>query len=236
MKAEILQQYSDLIRRISLWIFAAFFVLAAAKLIGVSVAGVRAEGLISRATQKGMFDANELEDVIKVVKEKANALKEDNLFIEKPPRVNPVSAVMGILGSEALINGKWYKAGDKVSDAEILSIEPTRVKVKWDGKVTTFAPLSDADVSPRPSRSEAAADRRPDRSSRRRRPDSGRQGRFGRGGRGRFQKPDFSNMSEEEIQQWRQQRRSRRMELRDRSREATRRRNDSRRQRQSNGD
>jgi len=236
VKAEILQQYGDLIRRISLWIFVAFFVLAAAKLIGVSVAGVKAEGLISRATQKGIFDANDLEDVIKVVKKKADALKENNLFIEKPPRVNPVSVVMGILGSEALINGKWYKAGDKISDAKILSIEPTRVKVKWDGKVKIFAPLSDAKVSTRPPGSRVAADGQRDRSSRRRRPDSGRQGRFGRGGQGRFQRPDFSNMSEEELRQWREQRRSRRTDLRDRSREATRRRNDSRRQRQNNGD
>jgi hypothetical protein len=232
VKTEILQQHSALIRRISLWIFSAFFVLAAAKLISVSVAGVKAEGLISRATEKGIFDANDLENVIKVVKKKADALKENNLFIEKPPRKNPVSEVMGILGSEALINGKWYKAGDKVGDANILAIEPTRVKVEWDGKIKMFAPLSDAKVSPRTAMTKASKER--PRRENRTRPDSQRRGRFGRGGRG-GDRPDFSSMSEEEISQWREQRRSRRTELRDRSREATRRRNDSRRQRQNNG-
>ena len=43
-----------------------------------------------------------------------------------------------------LINGKWYKVGDKVGDAEIMAIEPTQVKIKWDGKEKFFAPLAAA--------------------------------------------------------------------------------------------
>jgi len=41
-----------------------------------------------------------------------------------------------------LINGKWYKVGDKIGDAKIVAIEPTQVKIEWEGKEKVFAPIS----------------------------------------------------------------------------------------------
>ncbi|MBN2591391.1 MAG: hypothetical protein JXA96_16115, partial [Sedimentisphaerales bacterium] len=46
-----------------------------------------------------------------------------------------------ILGNEAFINNKWYKEGDMVQDAKIVSIEPTQVTIEWDGKKTVLRPL-----------------------------------------------------------------------------------------------
>ncbi len=76
----------------------------------------------------------------------AGTLKKKNLFkMEEPPR-NPVTEIAGILGNEALINGQWYKVGAKVGDpknpAVIVAVEPTKVRVKWNGKETDFLPIN----------------------------------------------------------------------------------------------
>ena len=74
----------------------------------------------------------------------AEELKKANLFAPAPPKRNPVQEVFGILGSEALINGQWYKAGDKIQDANIVAVEPTRVVVEWNGQRTTLYPIQAA--------------------------------------------------------------------------------------------
>jgi hypothetical protein len=90
-------------------------------------------------------------------KSAADGLKKKNLFILPEPPRNPVTEVAGILGSEALINGQWYKAGAKVGQgkdaATIVAIEPTKVRVRWNGQVTELLPMnaSAAASSARPS-------------------------------------------------------------------------------------
>ena len=66
-------------------------------------------------------------------------LKKHNLFTKTPPKRNPVSMVNAIAGGEALINGKWYKAGDKIQDAKILAVDQT-VTIEWNGKKYVFNP------------------------------------------------------------------------------------------------
>ncbi|MHC4742368.1 MAG: hypothetical protein ACYS8Z_10670, partial [Planctomycetota bacterium] len=72
----------------------------------------------------------------------ANAIKKENLFVPVPPKRHPVSAVLGIMGAEALINGKWYKVGDRIGDAKVIAVEPTQVKIEWDGNEKWFAPIA----------------------------------------------------------------------------------------------
>ncbi|MBP7052933.1 MAG: hypothetical protein KBE65_18160 [Phycisphaerae bacterium] len=96
----------------------------------------------------------------------AEELKKKNLFIVVPPKQHPVGEVRGILGEEALINGQWYKAGDSVEDAKIVAIEPTKVRVAWNGQETEFLPIASASVeggserSGPPSRGERSGPRR----------------------------------------------------------------------------
>jgi hypothetical protein len=74
-------------------------------------------------------------------KASAEELKKKNLFVKTPPRQHPVREVLGILGDEALINGKWCKVGESVGDAKIVAIDPTKVKVAWDGQEKEFSPI-----------------------------------------------------------------------------------------------
>jgi hypothetical protein len=76
------------------------------------------------------------------VKSAVEGLKKNNLFSPPAAKQCPVNEVIGILGDQALINGQWYKAGDSVADAKILAIEPTKVKIIWDGQEKEFMPIS----------------------------------------------------------------------------------------------
>lgn len=99
---------------------------------------------LSQTELSSPTDSNDnslLEAALAKDKEVAEALQKKNLIAPPPPEQNPVRAVAGILGNEALINGKWHKVGDKVGEAEILAIEPTFVKVTWKGKESRLAPL-----------------------------------------------------------------------------------------------
>jgi len=101
-----------------------------------------AELAVARAANRSAADPNAVQAQSTRAKSVAEALKKKNLFTPIPPKENPVKEVMGILGSEALINGKWHKAGDSVGDAKILAIEPTKVRVFWNGQEKEFAPLA----------------------------------------------------------------------------------------------
>jgi len=117
--------------------------LTAAKLWDYHSASANAQSIISKAVDWDKADPNLLEENLAGCKEIADALKKNNLFAPPPKKPgHPVSAVQGIMGNEALINNKWYKVGDKISDAEVVSIEATLVKIKWNGKEKSFAPIS----------------------------------------------------------------------------------------------
>jgi len=101
-----------------------------------------AELAVARAANSSATEPNAVQEHSTRAKSVADALKKKNLFTPTPPKENPVKEVMGILGSEALINGKWHKAGDSVGDAKILAIEPTKVRVSWNGQEKEFAPMA----------------------------------------------------------------------------------------------
>jgi len=131
---------------ISVVLFAFAAVLAVCifvRLIDFYTTKARAERLVGQEAAKGKLDPNEMDKFIAKTKELAEELKKKNLFAPAPKEEgHPVKAVTGIFGDEALVNGKWHKAGDKISDAEIISIEATEVKIKWNGNVKSFAPIA----------------------------------------------------------------------------------------------
>jgi len=133
--------------------------IAAAILLGalatIKVASfLRAQNLSAQIRHLGAQDPKHLEDSLKQAKETVDGLKKNNLFVRQPPKEHPVKQVDGILGSEVLIGGKWYKVGEQVGDAKIVAITSTEVKIAWDGREQKFAPLaavSDEAPPPPPS-------------------------------------------------------------------------------------
>ena len=121
---------------------ALFGALALAKGASYFATGAETRGLVAAVGTQGRPDPNDTKVYVEQAKAAAEALKEKNLFVKKPPKQHPIKEVNAILGSEALIAGKWYSVGAKIKDAEIIAIRPTDIIVKWDGKEKTFAPLA----------------------------------------------------------------------------------------------
>jgi hypothetical protein len=86
-------------------------------------------------TSAGQQDAAQMRSVV-------DGLKKNNLFAPPPAKQHPVNEVIGILGDEVLINGQWYKVGAAIGDAKILAIEPTKVKIVWNGQEKEFTPIA----------------------------------------------------------------------------------------------
>lgn len=145
-------------QRVSLVLTAATVLLGAsafAKVAGFYVQRGHIKDVLTMAQSER--DPNRVKQCLGEAKKTADTLKEKNLFVKAPPKENPVKQVDGILGQEAFIAGKWYKVGDKIGDAKIVAINATNVKVEWNGKETTFAPIGAATAGP-PTPPPAAAE------------------------------------------------------------------------------
>ncbi len=131
-------------------------VLILIKITAFFAAPARAENSVKRAAALSKPNAEEVEKHLAKSKAIADGLKKKNLFAPPPPKQHPVKQVSGILGDEVLINGKWYKVGDKMGDAIIVAVEPTLVRIEWEGSEKVFAPIS-AVSAPEPKKVVAKA-------------------------------------------------------------------------------
>ena len=214
MKLNYLKEKKESVSIVLLWFSAFLGVLILIKVGGFFVASANAKTLVEKAVAQSKPDANDMEKYFAKSKAIADELKKKNLFAPPTPKKHPVSQVLGILGSEALINGKWYKVGDNVGDAKVVAIEPALVRIEWDGREKTFAPMQAAGSSgpggPRRGGPEMASRTEGG-------PRAGAEmvvvgpqgpGRFGEEGF-RGMRERFENMSEEERQAFRERMRER---------------------------
>ena len=160
MKLDYLKENKELVSTTLLVISAIAAFLILYKVSGFFAAPAKAASAVKDAFDQSEPDSKNLAAQLDKCKKVADALKRGNLFSPPAPPENPIKAVMGIFGDEALINGKWYKAGDKVADAKILTVNPTSVETEWDGKKMTFSPIDSVAASgpsgpSRPGRSTA---------------------------------------------------------------------------------
>ena len=117
------------------------FILTLIKITSYLEASARAQNLVKRAAAKDEpvpYDAGQTTAASWAV---AEQLKKSNLFSPPVPPRHPVTSVLGILGNEALIGDRWYKAGDNIADAQVVSVEPTQVRIRWQGRESAFVPI-----------------------------------------------------------------------------------------------
>jgi len=170
--------------------------LSANKVIGMVTASASAESLLEKAVTDYKTEAPPEEKYLQETRTLAADLKKKNLFVPPPTKTHPVKAVNGIFGSEILIGSKFYKVGDKIGDAEVREIQPTQVKIAWEGKDKWFRPF---EAGPQPPNGNVPPMPRADRGDTRRgptdRPEGGFRGR-GRGGFMNFSEEDLARMRE----------------------------------------
>ena len=70
-------------------------------------------------------------------------LKKKSIFAPPPKaKANPIKRVDAIMGDEALISSKWYKVGQSIGEAKIVTIGFAEITVMWNGKETKLSPIS----------------------------------------------------------------------------------------------
>jgi hypothetical protein len=120
------------------------------KVAGFFASTSQARVLASQADAAGA-GTEDLKKWLAQTKAAAEELKKKNLFVQSTPKQFPVSDVLGIMGQEVLINGKWYKVGDSVAEARITAIEPTKVKIVWNGQEKEFSPITSGGAGGQPN-------------------------------------------------------------------------------------
>ncbi|UCD49646.1 MAG: hypothetical protein JSW27_19200 [Phycisphaerales bacterium] len=120
----------------------------------------RVEQLVADAAARNDADPNGAEASLASARQVVQTLREKNLFVKAPPKQHPVKQVDGILGREVLVGNKWYGAGDKIGDANVISVGSTHAIIEWEGRKKTFAPIAAAGASPGESSQRPAPKRR----------------------------------------------------------------------------
>ncbi len=150
---DYLKEKKELVSTVLLAVSVLSAVLILLKVTGFFTASANAESAVKNAIKHSEPDSKNVTAQLAKSRKVADALKKSNLFSPPTPKQNPIKAVMGILGNEAIINGKLYKVGAKVGDAKIVAINPTSVIIEWDGKKKTFYPIDGSSGPGGPSRS-----------------------------------------------------------------------------------
>ncbi len=141
MKLDCLKDKKELVATALLAVAVLSVVLIVVKVADFFVTSANAQTAVEKAIAQSKPDAKNVTTQTGKLKKVADALKKQNLFSPPPPPQNPVKSVAGIMGDEAIINGKLYKVGAKVGDAKIVAIAPKAVTIEWNGKKTVFNPI-----------------------------------------------------------------------------------------------
>ena len=213
MKLDYLREKKEIVSVVLFVASAIFGIVILFEVGGYFLAPARAASLVEKFIKDSEPDANDVKEQLAKFRTIANDLKRKNLFVPPVPKRHPVSVVLGIFGSEALINDKWYKAGDKVGDARVVAVEPTQVRIEWEGNEKIFSPImggsssaSEGSKSSRPGIASRGDDRREGPSVVQAGPGGGMGGEGGmRGGFDReAMRARFENMSEAERMAFRE--------------------------------
>ncbi len=127
-------------------------VLVLIKVAAFYMASAKAQTVAERAAAHEKGDSVDVEGQLAESKSLADDLKKKNLFAPPVTKQNPVKAVQGIIGNEVLIGDKLYKVGEKIGDAVVVAVGPTKVIIEWNGKKSEFAPMAAASQSPAATR------------------------------------------------------------------------------------
>ncbi len=122
-------------------------VLTATKVSGFMTSSGRITKTVKTAKAQNGHDEETVKNLLAKGREVADELKKKNMFVPPPPKPKP-PVCLGIIGSSAIINGKQYKAGDKVGGAEIISVGTKEVVIKWDDKEMKLIPFAVNNATP----------------------------------------------------------------------------------------
>ncbi len=118
-----------------------FIVLTVARVSGYASISERIARAVDTAKSQDGNNEETGKELLKKDNETANKLKKKNMFVPPPPKAKP-PVCLGIIGSSAIINNKYYKVGDKIGAAELIAIGTKDVTIKWEDKEMKLVPFA----------------------------------------------------------------------------------------------
>lgn len=226
MKLDYIKNSRSMVSK-GLFVFSGF--LAVALIFKVAAFGYTSYRLSMELRQAGEQNKQSDEMVEKCLsdsRKRSEKLKESHMFAPPKPK-RPAPTCMGIIGDCALFGDKLYKEGQDIGGGKILAIGPTDVTILWEGQEKKLVPFSvetkyeiqKAGTSAKPSQGPPVVVQAPS-PAQDGRPASpeGLRGEMGRGGmfnmspeQMRQARERFMNMSPEERERFRSERRGRSM-------------------------
>jgi hypothetical protein len=97
-------------------------------------------GRVDKAIEQYKTMEKQAASALQTPSKTAEEMKKKNLFSGSQP-TPPMPQCTGILGNYALFGEEWHKTGDMVQDAKIVSVNPTEVKILWQGKEQILRPF-----------------------------------------------------------------------------------------------
>ena len=135
----------------------AIVLLGGTAMLLVKIAGANYEdtALTEEALAQIRPDAEKTQEYLQAYKKAATDLTAQNMFVPLSDESEPPGDCTAIFGDEARIGNRWYKAGDRVGDARIESIEPTLVTLLLNDERITRKPVLVAESNSRNSRNQS---------------------------------------------------------------------------------
>ncbi len=128
--------------------------------------------LLTRETLDQITNGNNSRQYLDAYQTAADKLSRKNMFVPPPAGPAEPGDCTAIFGDEARIGNRWYKAGDKFGDAEVIAVGPTQVTLLFEDQRITRAPvlkLEEQSSRNRSSRTSSSRDQSRNSSSNRRR-------------------------------------------------------------------
>jgi hypothetical protein len=141
MKFDYIKSRQGMISK-GLFVFSAF--LAGALIFKVAAFGYTSYRLpveLQEAHEQSKPSDEAVEKNLSNWRESGEKLKKDHMFAPPKPK-RPAPTCMGIIGDCALFGDKLYKEGQDVGGGKIVAVGPTDVTILWEGQEKKLVPFS----------------------------------------------------------------------------------------------
>lgn len=125
-----------IIRR--LWLFILVAILAVFISYNVQTYGL--SGRVKKAIEQYKAMEKQALASVQIPSKTIEEMRNKNPFSGAQPEAD-VPKCLGIFGQCALFGDQWYKTGDMVQDAKIVSVGPSSVKILWKGQEQELIPF-----------------------------------------------------------------------------------------------
>ena len=142
MNLEYIKNNKQYVGKAVMLVIFILIVLTAGKVFGFILTSYQMPLAIQSARNNFKQDDETVKKYIANHRNISDELKKSNLFVPPSTSTPKLPVCTAILGDSALIDGKYYKAGDEISGATIVAVEAFEITVSWQGEEKKLIPFT----------------------------------------------------------------------------------------------